>query len=221
MPSCVRQGGAAVANLYSPARLWLWVGRGLAELSVVAPLPLTHAFSQHASMAETYTLWTGPFAGEPIVPLQDGRTGPMGYVYAPSPLKGIIQQYDFPIAERTHSRIGTVVGADPPFRYRTHGIIGEMCQCERQIVDMDVVAPPTAASRAIEPLQSCASIRKVLRRIRRKLSERIGEVVQAVTGAPGPPLDERNASAGPSNESSDAVCAPAAARAWGCAPLMH
>lgn len=103
-------------------------------------------------------------------------------------LKGIIRECDFLIGERTHSLIGSVSVATPFMALtnrrdtRTHGIIGEMCRCEQQIVDMDVADSSVAARRAAELFESRASIRKALQQVQQELSEQIGRVVRMVEG---------------------------------------
>ncbi|MDI6448937.1 protein O-mannosyl-transferase family [Anaerobaca lacustris] len=80
-------GAVAVANLYLLVRLW--VGRGLPALVAAATLALSHTFWQHASMAETYTLWTALFLGELIVLLQYSKTGRTRYLCALGLLNGL------------------------------------------------------------------------------------------------------------------------------------
>ena len=101
-------------------------------------------------------------------------------------LKGIIRECAFVVGERTHSLIASVSVATPFMALtnrrdtRTHGIIGEMCQCEHLVVDMDVENEPAAARRARELLASRASIRKVLEPVRVELSSRLLEIGQLV-----------------------------------------
>ncbi len=101
-------------------------------------------------------------------------------------LKGIIRECDFLIGERTHSLIGSVSVATPFMALtnrqdtRTHGIIGEMCRCKHQIVDMDVADSSVAARQATDLFASRASIRKTLQQVQQELSEQIGRVVRMV-----------------------------------------
>jgi len=101
-------------------------------------------------------------------------------------LKGIIRECDFVIGERTHSLIGSVsvatpfVGLTNRRDMRTHGIIGEMCRCKHQIVDMDVNDEQAAARRALESLESRASIRKALEPVRRDLTNRLAEISRLI-----------------------------------------
>jgi len=111
----------------------------------------------------------------------------------PRLLKGIIRECDFVIGERTHSLIGSV-SVETPFMAltnrrdtRTHGIIGEMCRCERQIVDMDVTNEQAAARRALELLQSRASIREALSEVNRELAKRLREIARLVQNTPQSP----------------------------------
>lgn len=77
----------AVANLYLLVRLW--AGKDFPALIAAVTLALSHTFWQHASIAETYTLWTALFMGELIVLLQYSRTGRVRYVYALGLLNGL------------------------------------------------------------------------------------------------------------------------------------
>lgn len=103
-------------------------------------------------------------------------------------LKGIIRECDFVVGERTHSLIGSV-SVGTPFAAltnrrdtRTHGIIGEMCQCERQIVDMDVTDGQAAARKVLEIYDSRASIQEALTRVQKELSKQLLEIARLVKG---------------------------------------
>ncbi len=80
-------GAVAVANLYLLVRLWL--GRDFPALMAAATLALSHTFWQHASIAETYTLWTALFLAELIMLLQYTRTKHVGYLYLLGLLNGL------------------------------------------------------------------------------------------------------------------------------------
>ncbi len=80
-------GAAAVANLYLLVRLW--AGRGFPALVAALTLAVSHTFWQHASIAETYTLWTSLFLGELIVLLQYTRTARARYLYGLGLLNGL------------------------------------------------------------------------------------------------------------------------------------
>ena len=69
----------AVANLYLLMRLWL--GREFPAIIAAVTLALSHTFWQHASVAETYTLWTALFLAELLMLLQYSRTRKVGYLY--------------------------------------------------------------------------------------------------------------------------------------------
>jgi hypothetical protein len=77
----------AVANLYLLVRLW--AGKDFPAVIAAATLALSHTFWQHASIAETYTLWAALFLGELIVLLQYSRTGRTRYLYALGLLNGL------------------------------------------------------------------------------------------------------------------------------------
>lgn len=72
-------GAVAVANLYLLVRLWL--GKDFPALIAALTLALSHTFWRHASIAETYTLWTALFLGELIMLLQYTNTGNVRYLY--------------------------------------------------------------------------------------------------------------------------------------------
>jgi hypothetical protein len=80
-------GAVAVANLYLLVRLWL--GQNFPALVAAITLAVSHTFWRHASIAETYTLWTALFLGELIVLLQYSRTRRVGYLYALGLLNGL------------------------------------------------------------------------------------------------------------------------------------
>jgi hypothetical protein len=80
-------GAFAVANLYLLVRLWL--GRALPGVIAAATLALSHTFWWHASIAETYTLWSALFLGELICLLQYTRNGRLAYLYLLGLLNGL------------------------------------------------------------------------------------------------------------------------------------
>lgn len=80
-------GAFAVANLYLLVRLWL--GRALPAVIAAATLALSHTFWWHASIAETYTLWSALFLGELICLLQYTRAGKVAYLYLLGLLNGM------------------------------------------------------------------------------------------------------------------------------------
>jgi len=113
----------------------------------------------------------------------------------PRLLKGIIRACDFVVGERTHSLIGSVSVGTPFVALtnrrdtRTHGIIGEMCRCEHQIVDMDVRNERAAACRALELLESRTSIREALGQVNQELSKRLREIARLIRNMPENPPD--------------------------------
>ncbi|MHC4518691.1 MAG: protein O-mannosyl-transferase family, partial [Planctomycetota bacterium] len=80
-------GAIAVANLYLLVRLWS--GRNFPALIAAVTLAVSHTFWRHASIAETYTLWTALFLGELVVLLQYSKTKRTGYLYALGLLNGL------------------------------------------------------------------------------------------------------------------------------------
>ena len=80
-------GAVAVANLYLLVRLWL--GKDFPALIAAGTLAVSHTFWRHASIAETYTLWTALFLGELIVLLQYTRTRRVTYLYVLGLLNGL------------------------------------------------------------------------------------------------------------------------------------
>ena len=80
-------GAIAVANLYLLVRLWL--GKEFPAAVAAATLALSHTFWQHASIAETYTLWAALFLAELIVLLRYTQTRSAGYLYLLALLNGL------------------------------------------------------------------------------------------------------------------------------------
>jgi len=106
----------------------------------------------------------------------------------PRLLKSIIGECDFLVGERTHSLIGGI-SMGTPFAAltnrqdtRTHGIIGEMCRCEDQIIDMDVTGEKEASQRIGELFATRDTMRKALERVREELSQQIEETVRTIKG---------------------------------------
>ena len=77
----------AVANLYLLMRLWL--GKDFPAIIAAVTLAVSHTFWWHASIAETYTLWTALFLAELIMLLQYTRTRKVGYLYLLGLLNGL------------------------------------------------------------------------------------------------------------------------------------
>lgn len=80
-------GALAVANLYLLMRLWL--GRDFPAVVAAVTLAVSHTFWWHASIAETYTLWTALFLGELVMLLQYTRTRRASYLYLLGLLNGL------------------------------------------------------------------------------------------------------------------------------------
>jgi hypothetical protein len=73
-------GAAAVANLFLLVRLW--TGQDLPAVISVVTFAVSHTFWQHASVAETYSLYIALFLIELIMMLQYVKTGRLVYLYA-------------------------------------------------------------------------------------------------------------------------------------------
>jgi polysaccharide pyruvyl transferase WcaK-like protein len=103
-------------------------------------------------------------------------------------LKSIVRECDFLVGERTHSLIGGV-SVGTPFAAmtnrqdtRTHGIIGRMCRCEPQIIDMDAIGEKDAPRAVCGLFERRDSIRKSLDAIRGELVAQIDAVVRVIKG---------------------------------------
>lgn len=72
-------GAVAVANMYLLVKLWL--SKDMPAVIAAITLALSHTFWRHASIIETYTLWTALFLFEMIVLLQYVRTKRVHYLY--------------------------------------------------------------------------------------------------------------------------------------------
>lgn len=97
-------------------------------------------------------------------------------------LKSIIRECDFMIGERAHSIINSV-SVTTPFvaltntsDFRTHGIIGLMCRCESQIIDMDFPDVESTRVKVLSIFDHRQSIRKCLEDTSEDLSKRLEEV---------------------------------------------
>jgi hypothetical protein len=77
----------AVANIFLLVRLWL--GRTLPAVIAVVTLALSHTFWRHASVIETYTLWTALFLAELIMLVQYTKTRQVTYLYWLGLLSGL------------------------------------------------------------------------------------------------------------------------------------
>ena len=106
----------------------------------------------------------------------------------PRLLKSMIRECDFLVGERTHSLIASV-SVGTPFAAltnrqdtRTHGIIGAMCRCADQIIDMDVTGELDAARRVGALFEGRHAVRKSLGPIRQELCQQIEETVRTIKG---------------------------------------
>jgi hypothetical protein len=80
-------GAFAVANMFLLVRLWL--GRNLPAVVAAIIFAVSHTFWRHASIIETYTLWTALFVTELIMLLQYTRTKRVHYLYWLGLLNGL------------------------------------------------------------------------------------------------------------------------------------
>jgi polysaccharide pyruvyl transferase WcaK-like protein len=106
-------------------------------------------------------------------------------------LKGIIRECDFLVGERTHSLIGSV-SVETPFvgltnrrDTRTHGIVGDMCRCEEQVIDMDITSAEDTSARVLESFERRAVVREHLVQVQGELSKQIEDLSRMVKGLPG------------------------------------
>ncbi|MHC4437638.1 MAG: protein O-mannosyl-transferase family [Planctomycetota bacterium] len=80
-------GAVAIANMFLLVRLWL--GKNLPAVVAAATFAVSHTFWRHASIIETYTLWTALFLAELIMLLQYTRTRRVHYLYWLGLLSGL------------------------------------------------------------------------------------------------------------------------------------
>ncbi|MGB2865234.1 MAG: DUF2723 domain-containing protein [Sedimentisphaerales bacterium] len=80
-------GAVAVANIFLLVRLWL--GRNLPAVVAAVTLAVSHTFWRHASIIETYTLWTVLFLAGLIMLLQYTKTRRVSYLYWLGLLSGL------------------------------------------------------------------------------------------------------------------------------------
>lgn len=103
-------------------------------------------------------------------------------------LKSIVGRCDFLVGERTHSLIAAV-SMGTPFAAmtnrrdtRTHGIIGQMCRCEQQIIDMDAIGQTEATQAICGLFETRDSIRRSLESVRADLASQIDALSRVVKG---------------------------------------
>jgi hypothetical protein len=80
-------GAFAVANMFLLVRLWL--ERNLPAVVAALTLAVSHTFWRHASIIETYTLWSALFLAGLIMLLQYTRTRRVSYLYWLGLLSGL------------------------------------------------------------------------------------------------------------------------------------
>ena len=103
-------------------------------------------------------------------------------------LKGIISQCDFFIGERAHSLIGAAAVTTPFVAltasddHRTHEILGDMCGCNAQMLDMDQRPPAEAAAAAVAAMAHAAALRQHLSSTMAEFRVRLAAVRDLVRG---------------------------------------
>jgi len=80
-------GAVTVANVFLLLRLWL--GKNLPAVIAAITFALSHTFWLHASIAETYTLYTALLTGELIMLLRYMQSSKVGYLYWLGLLNGL------------------------------------------------------------------------------------------------------------------------------------
>jgi len=80
-------GAVAVANMFLLVRLWF--SRNLPAVVATVTLAVSHTFWRHASIIETYTLWTALFLAGLIMLLQYTKTRRIHYLYWLGLLSGL------------------------------------------------------------------------------------------------------------------------------------
>jgi len=104
-------------------------------------------------------------------------------------LKGIIGECDFLIGERAHSLIGCFSTGTPFLGLtnnrdrRMHEILGEMCHCKNQLVDMNALDSKAAGRKALELFDSRQIIQESLWTTSRMLMEQLVEISGIVKAA--------------------------------------
>lgn len=101
-------------------------------------------------------------------------------------LKSIISECDFLVGERAHSLISSVSVGTPFLGLtnnrdsRIHEILGEMCQCKNQLVDMNALDSKSASRKALEIFDNRKAIKKSLQVTSRMLMEQLVEITRIV-----------------------------------------
>ncbi|MDY6839531.1 MAG: polysaccharide pyruvyl transferase family protein [Thermodesulfobacteriota bacterium] len=102
--------------------------------------------------------------------------------------KGIIGELDFLVGQRAHSLIGSAAVATPFVALtasndrRTHDILGDMCGCEAQMVNMDECDPEHAAERILQSLDNRKALRSHLALKMNEFTEALEEIRRLVKG---------------------------------------
>jgi polysaccharide pyruvyl transferase WcaK-like protein len=103
-------------------------------------------------------------------------------------LKSIIRECDFLIGERAHSIIACVSVGTPFIALtntkdsRTHGIIGQMCGCEEQIIDMDEPDVEQTCEKVVKTFDNRTTMRESLERTSEVLLNKLEEISKIVKG---------------------------------------
>jgi polysaccharide pyruvyl transferase WcaK-like protein len=103
-------------------------------------------------------------------------------------LKAMIRECHFLVGQRTHSLIGAVSVGTPFVALtnhkdtRTHGIIGHMCECMEQIIDMDLLNDKQARQKAYSIFSERGTMRQQLRHVGTELMQRLQAVARLVRG---------------------------------------
>ncbi|MGB2820899.1 MAG: polysaccharide pyruvyl transferase family protein [Phycisphaerae bacterium] len=102
--------------------------------------------------------------------------------------KAIIRECDFLIGQRAHSLIGSASLARPYVALtasndtRTHDILGHMCGCEEQMIDMDARSPEEACREVVQAIDRREAIGRHLEQRMADFRERLAEVAALVRG---------------------------------------
>jgi len=101
-------------------------------------------------------------------------------------LKSIIRECDFLIGERAHSIISSISVATAFLAltntsdHRTHGIVGKMCGCEEQIIDLDEPNVEQTREKVLKAFDNRATIRESLEHTSKVLSNELKEISRIV-----------------------------------------
>lgn len=110
---------------------------------------------------------------------------------SPRLLKGIIRESDFLVGQRAHSLIGAVstatgfAGLTNRRDRRMYEILGEMCRCSDQILDMNALDAQGAAEKILELFDSRSEIEVHLQSVATGLDRQLEDVVKLVRSVAG------------------------------------